>query len=143
MASRGARFGVLIGCVFWVLPLAALFLAKGRTDLLLPVALPMLLASLALGLLAGVLLLTLGGRMAPAAMRLPLVLGTVAVLCGLLLLLADGFVVPVLQADRELAAAVRKAGGILELPRWLACAFLVAGSGALGPAIRRLDRQPV
>lgn len=46
---RGAIWGTLIGCCAWLVPLAALCVAHGRSDALVEVVLPMALVSLGLG----------------------------------------------------------------------------------------------
>lgn len=130
----GMRVGVLLGYTSWILVLTAICLATGRTQYLLPVCLPMLLASLALGLLLIALVepaARAGGPLPPGfALRLQ---GAIWSSIGLLTLLAEAFVVPML-ADRALADAVRSTGGVLEVPRWIptlalacGCALLLAG----------------
>jgi hypothetical protein len=78
-----------------------------------------------------------------ARCRVWIVLGGVWTVCGLLLLLAEGFVVPVLEGDEVLAGVVRDTGGVLSLPRWIAVLLLALGVTMLVAALRRLTpREP-
>jgi hypothetical protein len=138
-ARLGVRFGVLVGSTAWIVVLGVLCAATGRTEYLLPVVLPLLLASLGLGLLAlaGIEPLSRVPRLQQTSCRTPIVLGAIFVLGGVLLLLAEGFVMPVLATDPVLADVVRATGGVLEMPRWVAGGALAAGVAALIVGLRR------
>ncbi len=136
---RGMRIGVLIGCTAWILLLSAICAATGRAQYLLPVCLPLLLASLGLGLLVLAIVEPMA-RAAPGP-RPPgfqsLVLGATWISVGMLALLVETMVAPMLAADRTLAEVVRGSGGVLALPRWLASAFLAGGCGAVAVGLRK------
>jgi hypothetical protein len=137
-AGRGAATGVLVGATAWALALAVVCIVAGRGDLLWPLAVPMLLASAGLGLLILAAL-----RASAPAMRAFVVLGAVAVACGIMLLLIEGLVTPELEADERLGGAVRAAGGVLRLPRSVAGAMLAAGCALLAPGLLRRRGPPV
>ena len=144
-ARLGARFGVLVGCSAWIVVLGVICAATGRSEHLLPVILPLLLASLGLGLLVLVAMepLLLLPPEVQERCRVLIVLGGVWAVCGILLLLAEGFVVPVLEGDQDLAATVRATGGVLSLPRWIAVLLLALGVAQLVAGLRRLTpREP-
>ncbi len=135
--SRGAIWGTLIGCCAWTLPLAGLCLVHGRTDALLDVVLPMLLASLGLGgLLVAVSVLAQRDRQ----LFLVLLFGGLGVALGILLLLVEAFVGPLLNEDPRLAGSVRASGGVLAVPRVVPLALLAAGATTLAVGVRRLLR---
>ncbi|MGE3173694.1 MAG: hypothetical protein AB7O97_13805 [Planctomycetota bacterium] len=141
-AVLGARFGVLFGCSAWMLMLGFVCLVNGRADALLPVVLPMLLASLALGMLVlaafePVMALPV---QAQAKLRFPLVFGGLMAVTGILLLLAEAFVTPVLRGDPALAQIVHDTGGVFALPRWLSCVLLAAGIGVMAMGLRAAAR---
>lgn len=138
----GARFGVLVGSTAWAVLLGIVCAATGRCALLLPVVLPLLLASLgaALLVLVPIELLHRGPVADAGRVRVPLVLGGVGVLCGMLVLLAESTLAPVFAADPDLAAGIRSTGGVLALPRWLSGGMLLLGIAGLAVALRRIGR---
>ena len=138
----GARFGVLVGFTSWAVVLGAICIGTGRTQYLWPVILPVLLASLGLGLLALCAIEPALPGAPPPRDRVRRVLGAVGVGIGLLLLLADGLVVPMLEADRALGDVVRSSGGVLGVPRWSATLALVAGCALLARSLWRPREQP-
>lgn len=135
------RIGVLAGFTSWILVLGLVCIATGRSQYLAPVVLPVLLASLALGLMA---LAAFEARLpAPGSPRTAfgaLVAGVTLASVGVLLLLAEAFVVPVLAADRALGDFVRENGGVLSLPREFALVLLLAGCALLVAALARGQR---
>ena len=139
---RGATIGTLIGCSAWVVALAVVCLANGRTDALVPVVLPMLLASLGLGMLvmASLQLVRSLPVTVQAAARGTLFFGGLCVVLGVLLLLVEGFVTPLLSADPSLTHNVRAVGGLLTLPRAVPIALLIAGVALSMIGVRRLSR---
>lgn len=139
-SRAGAYFGVLFGCTSWVLVLGLMCLVHGRLDGLLPVVVPMLLASLGLGLL---LLhsfepLFVAAPQPRSATGLHFT-GGLLVVVGVLLLLAEAFVLPLLESDRSLADLVRRSGGVLSVPREVPTGLLLAGCVLLAWPVRRQD----
>lgn len=133
--SRGAIWGTLIGCCAWTLPLGGLCLVHGRVDALLDVVLPMLLASLGLGgLLVAVSVLARHDRQ----LLFVLLFGGLGVALGILLLLCEAFVGPLLEEDPRIAASVRTSGGVLAVPRAIPLVLLAAGAVTLAVGVRRL-----
>ena len=57
-----------------------------------------------------------------------------------LLLLADGFVTPLLASEPKLGDVVRASGGVLGMPTEFACALLVAGCALLFGVMRKLTK---
>jgi hypothetical protein len=144
-ARFGMRFGVLVGCSTWIIVLGVICAATGRTEYLLPVVVPLLLASFGLGLLvlAGAEPLLALPAEHRARYFLPILMGSIGVVGGVLCLLAEGFVVPVLQDDHGLGEIVRSTGGVLDLPRWVAVALLAMGVSALTFGLRRVPLPEV
>ena len=138
----GMRFGVLVGFTAWTVVLGAICVGIGRTQYLGPVVVPVWLSSLGLGLLVLCAIEPAVAGAPPPRARLPRVLGAVCVGVGLLLLLADGLVVPMLEGDRALGDAVRASGGVLAVPRPLPTLALVAGCALLAHALRRPRPAP-
>lgn len=114
---KAAYAGALLGACGWVLGLAGLCLAHARFDLLLSLALPALVASLALGLL-----LVVAHRCAVCAFRSTsrtsrlVLVGGLLTLIGILLLLADAWIMPALANDPSLRASLRATGSVLSVP---------------------------
>lgn len=140
--SAGAKFGILIGCTAWAVALIVVCLAQGRTDVIASVLLPVLLGSLGVGMLV-LTVLSVIQRLEPApraAVRVPATLGSIFVAMGSLLLLADGFVTPLLLSDAKLRSMVESSGGVIEIPTIQACLVLAVGCSALFVAMRQLAR---
>ena len=138
----GAVLGILVGCTSWVFGLLLLCIAEGRADMIWPVVVPVLCGSF--GVATSVLLvLTLVHRLTPArrdAVRGPVMFGSMFVAMGSLLLLADGFVTPLLASEPKLGDVVRASGGVLGMPTEFACALLVAGCALLFGVMRKLTK---
>ncbi len=134
----GARLGVLFGCTSWVLVLGLMCVVNGRSEALLAVVVPMLLASLGLGLL---LLHSFEPLFAAAPPPRPATglhfAGGLLVVVGVLLLLAEAFVVPLLESDRSLADVVRSSGGVMAVPREVTTGLLLVGCVLLAWPLRR------
>ncbi len=131
----------MLGATAWVVALLVGCLVTDSHDLLLPVVLPLGLASLGLGML---LLVSLEGA-APAAAGsgnrgVPgtVCAGAVSIVIGLLLLLVHLMLIPAFQTHDRLAAFVRDLGGIIELPDWIGTAVLGAGCVVLAFGMRRV-----
>jgi hypothetical protein len=137
---RGAKIGIFLGCSSWAIAFSVLAASTGRVEVLVDCALPVLLSSAVVALLLLALLQwkaslpagTPGGELLP--------MGGIWSALGLLLVLADGFVTPVLEADSRLADTVRASGGVLRLPIWVALAALTTGGALLAVALRRIAR---
>jgi len=136
------RIGVLVGTTSWIVVLGAVLACTGRADALLPVVLPLLLASFALGLLVLALaeLAAADPRFLP--LRTPLVLGATSVAVGILLLLGEAFVAPLMEQDSRLADLTAAVGGVARLPRWIAALWLALGCASLAAALRRRGTLP-
>jgi hypothetical protein len=141
-ARLGMRIGALVGMTSWTVALGVIFACTGHADVLLQVVLPLLLASLGLGLLVLALaeLAADDPRLLP--IRALLVLGATWVAVGILLLLGDAFVSPLLERDETLASITRMTGGVARLPRWSAVAALAFGCASLAFALRRRGTLP-
>lgn len=134
----GAAVGILVGCTAWALAFGALVVANGRWQLVVECVLPVVLGSFAVGLFVLACFqwkLALPPDRAGAGLLVP---GAVVCAMGLLLVLADGYVTPVLEADSRLADFVRSTGGVVALPIPLALAALAAGGSMLAIALRRI-----
>src|SRR5262249_62094343 len=88
-----------------------------------------------------------GGALAAAdprilPLRALLVLGATWIAVGVLLLLGDAFVSPLLEQDATLARITQMTGGVARLPRWGAVLALTAGCLMLGVALRRRGAPP-
>lgn len=138
--SRGAAFGILFGGSFWALAFAILVLTEGSWLLLLECGLPVWLAAVAVSLLLLALLQWKTSLPAGCDGGQLLLMGGLWTALGLMLVLADGYVTPVLESNTRLAEAVLGTGGVLRLPIHLALAALVAGCTMLAIALRRLAR---
>jgi hypothetical protein len=136
-ARLGMRIGVLCGTTSWIAVLGAMCACTGRADVLLPVVLPLLLGSLGLGLLILVVAEPAAEDPRLQPLRAPLVLGATCVAVGILLLLCDAFVSPLLERDETLASITRLTGGVARVSRWFAVAALAIGCGSLSVALRR------
>jgi hypothetical protein len=136
-ARLGMRIGALVGFTSWIVVLGAICACTGRGDVLLPIVLPLLLASLGLGLLVLVIveLAAADPRLQP--LRATLVLGATWIAVGVLLLLGDAFVGPLLEQDAALARITQLTGGVARLPRWGAVLALTFGCVSLGVSLRR------
>lgn len=149
LLSRGARIGIVVGCCSWSLALTVLCVATGRFDALLPVAAPALLASVGVSLLL-LLVVELSARVlmrceseVDARTRTGITMGACWIACGLLALVAEALVVPLLAADPALADSARASGGVMSLPRWIPMALLAIGSWLVFRALRAIARaQP-
>jgi hypothetical protein len=149
LPSRGARIGIVVGCCSWAIALAVLCAATGRFDALLSAAAPAALASLAVAALL-LLVVELAARVAMRSdsavdlqTRTGITLGACWIACGLLALIAEALVVPLLAEDASLAQSVRASGGALSLPRWMPMALLAIGSWSVFRALRAIARvQP-
>lgn len=136
-SHTGMRIGVLAGSTSWIVILGLVCLCTGRFAVLLPIVLPLLLASLGIGLLVVLLAELAAAEPRWQSLRGPLVLGAACTSTGLLLLLIDAWVSPMLEGDPGLAGFTRMTGGVARLPRWLAAAALALGCTALLVALRR------
>lgn len=133
------RIGVTVGFTAWILVLGGLMLANGRADALLPVVLPLFLTSLGLALLTLVAVESTMPDSVPAT-RFPVGFGATALSCGVLLLLVDGFIVPIVDADPVLGSQVRSAGGVVAIPPFVTDLLLALGCALLAHALRVGDR---
>lgn len=136
------RIGVTVGFTAWILALGGLMLANGHADALLPVILPLFMASLGLALLTLVAVEASMPGSAPAP-RFPVALGATALSCGVLLLLVAGFIVPIVDADPALGSQVRSAGGIIAIPPFVTDLLLALGCVLLAGALRASDRARI
>ncbi len=149
----GALCGVLIGFTFWTLPLTALLLQFGKLGLLWTVALPAAASSLGLALLACLVLdISIRARASAAAdgdanradrasrAHVATIQASVLVCGGVLALVADAILEPVLQQERELADAVSAAGGVLTIPTWLPATLCAVGALRAVSALRAWRR---
>ena len=134
-ARTGARIGMFVGSTAWIVGLTILCLATGRTQYLLPVCLPLFLAAVGLSLLALLAVEPRGDTPPPADSTT--VLGAVWVVLGVLLLLANAMVTPLLEREEALGNAVRDSGGVSSMPNWIAIAGLFFGCVLLARRLRR------
>lgn len=131
-ARRGAtaaQAGTMVGFCSWAVVLAVFALAWGEQGLVLRVAAPALLVSVALGSIA-CLVLGLVDRVVRDALasgdaaamqiaqrvRVDAILACVLCSCGALLSYVDAAVVPMLEDTPRVAEAVQSTGGTLSLP---------------------------
>lgn len=138
--STAAAFGVLFGGSGWALGFALLVLAQGSWVLLLESALPVLLSALAVSLLLLSLVQWKVSLPARAVGGQLLLTGGISTAVGLSLVIADGYVTPVLESNARLADLVRSAGGTLRLPIHFALGALAVGCVLLAIALRRIAR---
>lgn len=133
--QRGARIGALVGFTSWTAALAIVCMAVGRFDMLVPVVLPLALASLGLGF---VFLFVVAGAQGPE--RRPFVVGSVQTLVGVLVLLADAMLTPQFAGDPALAAA---SGSAVSMPvLWgFAMVQIAVGACVLAKAHRDMLRD--
>lgn len=138
--SRSAAFGILFGGSAWAFGFAILVLTQGSWLLFLECGLPVLLSAVAVSMLLLALLQWKTSLPAGLDGANLLFVGGVLVAMGLFLVIADGYVTPVLESNARLADAVRGAGGVLRMPIPMALCALATGSTLLAIAMRRIAR---
>lgn len=132
--NAGVAIGAFVGGTAWCVALAIAFVAVGRKDLLVPVVLPLLLASSSL---VSLLLVAIRSLDLQGGERVVLILGAVAAIVGVLLLLVEAWVSPVLESDAGLQRFIASTGGVTRVPRWVATALLGVGAALLLRAVLR------
>lgn len=140
--SRWGLLGAGIGYCSWALLLLLLALVRGRWSLALDVALPSLLVSLALWQLT--VLAAAGSRSVfagDAATQRAVLLGSVFAGIGVLLPLANVWVLPALLDDPELRHLLAATGSVAQLPPWLCGLFPALGCGLLARPLWLLLRR--
>ena len=141
----------MVGFCAWALLLAIVVWSSGEEGLVLRVAAPSLLVSVALGSIA-CLVLGLVDRIVRDALssgdpsatqlaqrvRVDAILACVLCSCGALLFYVDAAVLPMLEDSPRVANAVRSTGGTLSLPMWPPMSCAAVGVWRAWVAVARL-----
>jgi hypothetical protein len=138
---RGAYVGAVVGCLGWLIGLAAVCLATGETDVLGRVLLPGVAVSLGI---AGVFLVT--GELAarsfgPGRERRLLLWGVMVFLVGVLVLLMNHWIAPLIDASPGLRDAMARLGGIYRVADAWPAALMAVGVAILGLVLVRMRRR--
>jgi hypothetical protein len=130
----GAAFGIAVGFLGWLIGLAAVCAASGEIAVLKQVALPGIAVSLGA---AGIVIVT-----ADLARGVrPLLWGEILFFVGLLILLVNHWIAPIVDRAPDLKAAIGRLGGVYRTGDGLPTALMALGTVLVGLALGRLRRQ--
>jgi hypothetical protein len=132
----------VVGFAGWLIGLAVVCVATGELSVLGQVALPGLAVSLGA---AGLVIVTFGlAAASPGRERVlrPLLVGQALFFVGILILLVNHWIAPLVDAAPELRLAIERLGGVYRTGDWLPTALMAAGTVLLGRALAQL-RRPV
>jgi hypothetical protein len=137
----GACVGTAVGFLGWLIGLAAVCIGTGELAILEQVALPGLALSLGA---AGLVIVTLG--LAPGAIgrgrvfRL-LLWGEILFFVGLLILLVNHWIAPLVDAAPDLKRAIERLGSVYRTGDALPTALMAAGTALFALVLRRVGRS--
>src|SRR5512134_2084095 len=137
----GAAAGTVVGFAGWLIGLALVCLATGELAMLGQVALPGLAVSLGA---AGLVIVTFGLVAAsPGRERMlrPLLVGQVLFLAGILILLVNHWIAPLVDAAPALRRAIDRLGGVYRTGDWLPTGLMAAGTVLFGRALAQVRRR--
>jgi len=136
----GAYVGTAVGFAGWLIGFAIVCAGAGETGILKEVALPGL--ALSLGAAACVLVTaeTAGGCLGQGRAARVLLLGQVLFFAGLLTLIVNHWVAPLVDGAPDLKRAIEQLGGVYRVWDGVPVALMAAGTVMLALVLRRLRR---
>ncbi len=137
----GAYVGTAVGFLGWLIGLAAVCLGTGELAVLRQVALPGVAVSLGSAALVVVTLEVAAGALGRGAIFRLLLWGEILFFVGLLFLVVNHLVAPLVDATPGLRRAIERIGKIYRTGDGLPAGLMVAGTALLGLALLRLRRR--
>jgi len=136
----GARVGALVGFLGWLIGLAAVCVGTGETWVLKEVAFPGLAVSLGAAAIVIVTVEIARRALPPGEVRL-LLLGEILFFVGLLILLTNHWIAPLIDRAPDLRAAIARLGGVYRTGDLLPAALMAAGACLVAIVLGRLGRR--
>jgi len=136
--GTGASIGTVIGFLGWLIGFAAVCLSTGEYGSLREVALPGLAVSLGA---AGIVIVTSHLALGRGEVFRLLVLGEILFFVGLLILLVNDWIAPLVDTSPGLRDAIGRLGGVYRTGDTLPAALMAAGAALVGLVLARIRRQ--
>lgn len=134
----GASVGTAIGFLGWLIGLAAVCVGTGEYAVLREVALPGVALSLGA---AGIVIVTRDLALGRSGVFGPLVWGEILFFVGLLILLVNRWIAPLVDASPGLRDAIGRLGAGYRTGDGVPAALMGAGAALVGFVLGRLRRQ--